>query len=98
VTHTVTLVTDVYVSKREALRELSQLFGVDVNDSDPSNSVLDLGLGVVLSIEVPKFGEDLPLTIDLTGWRPEDVESVAGDVISRLGKELSWSVTIVPVR
>jgi hypothetical protein len=96
VTHTITLVTDVYVSKQEALHQLSGVLGVPVNDSDPSNAVLDLDGGVVLSIEVPKFGEDLPLTLDLTGRREGDVNKAADDLIARLGRELSWSVGVVP--
>ena len=95
-THTITLVTDVYVSKQEALHQLSGVLGVPVNDSDPSNAVLDLDGGVVLSIEVPKFGEDLPLTLDLTGRREGDVNKAADDLIARLGRELSWSVGVVP--
>jgi len=96
VTHTITLVTDVYVSKQEALHELSGVLGVPVNDSDPSNAVLDLDGGVVLSIEVPKFGEDLPLTIDLSGGQAADVEKSAQNLITTVGHNLSWSATVVP--
>ena len=94
-THTVTLVSDVYVSKAEALTELSTLLGVPINDGDRSNAVLDLAGGVVLSIEVPKFGEDLPLTIDLSGEDPTTLERVTDDVIEQAGEGLSWSLTIV---
>ena len=94
-THTITLVSDVYVSKTEALRALSQLFDTAINDSDPSDAVLNLESGVVLSIEVPKFGEDLPLTIDLTGQNLSSLERASSDVIDRVGEGLSWSLTVV---
>ena len=94
-THTITLVSDVYVSKTEALRALSQLFDTAIDDSDPSDDVLNLEDGVVLSIEVPKFGEDLPLTIDLTGQDFSSLERVSSDVIDRVGDGLSWSLTVV---
>ena len=90
-----TLVSDVYVSKAEALTALSTLLGVPINDGDRSNAVLDLAGGVVLSIEVPKFGEDLPLTIDLTGEDLTTLERATDDVIGQAGEGLSWSLTIV---
>ena len=94
-THTITLVSDVFVSKTEALRALSQLFTTPIDDSDPSDAVLNLEGGVVLSIEVPKFGEDLPLTIDLTGQDLSSLERVSSDVIDLVSEGLSWSLTVV---
>ena len=94
-THTITLVSDRYLSKTEALRALAELLGVPINDTDPSNAVLDLDGGVVLSIEVPKFGEDLPLTVDLTAHNAEALEKVTREVIERAREGLSWSMTIV---
>ena len=94
-THTITLVGDVHVSKTEALRALSQLFDTAVDDSDPANAVLTLEGGVVLSIEVPKFGEDLPLTVDLTGKDVSRLEQVTDEVIDRAREGLSWSLVVV---
>jgi hypothetical protein len=94
-THTITLVSDVYVSKTEALRVLSELFDTPIDDSDPSDAVLNLGGGVVLSIEVPKFGEDLPLAVDLTGQDDSSLEQVTREVIDRVREGLSWPLTIV---
>jgi hypothetical protein len=94
-THTITLVGDVYVSKTEALHALSALFDTPINDSNPAHAVLNLGGGVVLSIEVPKFGEDLPLTVDLSSDDGDALEKVTHDVIDRVGEGLSWSMTVV---
>ena len=89
-THTITLVSDIYLSKTEALRALSELLGVPINDSEPSNAVLDLDGGVVLSIEVPKFGEDLPLTLDLSGVNLGVLEISAEMVVKHALEGLSW--------
>ena len=94
-THTITLVGDVFVSKTEALRALSVLFDTHIDDSDPSNAVLKLQGGVVLSIEVPKFGEDLPLTLDLTGHNIDAVELATTHLIDTVYAGLSWTMTRV---
>jgi hypothetical protein len=94
VTHTITLVGDVYVSKAEALNALSTLLGVPINTTDPSNAVLDLDGGVVLSIEVPKFGEDLPLTLDVTGPGESAVSEASSSVIESVGQGLGWTLWI----
>ena len=92
-THTITLVGDVYVSKTEALRALSVLFDTPIDDSHPSDAVLQLEGGVVLSIEVPKFGEDLPLTLDLTGHNIDAVESATTRLVDKAYAGLSWTMT-----
>ena len=94
-THTITLVGDVYVSKTEALRALSELCDTAIDDSDPSDAVLALEGGVVLSIEVPKFGEDLPLTLDLTGDNITTVETATTQLVDQVYAGLSWTMTRV---
>jgi hypothetical protein len=95
VVHTTTLVSDVYLSKTEALRALSQLFQVAIDWSDPAEPVLVLEGGVVLSIEVPKFGEDLPLTLDLSGEDADVLNKTTHQVIDLVGAGLSWSMSVV---
>ncbi len=92
---TTTLVADVYVSKADALSALSELLGIAIRNTDPSDAVLDLDGGVVLTIEIPKFGEDLPLTIDLTA---EDAAALAGavqDLIARASNGFGWTLSPV---
>jgi hypothetical protein len=95
VTHTITLVTDVYLSKQEALHVLSEVLSAPFDTSDPSNATLVLDGGVVLAIEVPKFGEDLPLTIDISGDSLDAAQAVADMVIRTVTAGLSWSVSVV---
>jgi len=92
---TTTLVADVYVSKPEALFALSQLLGIPIRNTDPSNAVLDLDGGVVLTIEIPKFGEDLPLTIDLIADDPQALAEAALNLIDRASHALGWTLSPV---
>jgi hypothetical protein len=82
---TQTLVTTVFVSKTEALQLLEEKLGLDWILDDPADVTLALGDGAWLSIEVPKFGEDLPLTLDC---HHEDAAVLHG-VVDQLAKNLS---------
>ena len=93
-THTITLVTDVFLSKAEALEKLSGLLGRPVDASDPANAVIGLPEGVVLSIEVPKFGEDLPLTLDVTGPDQHTVSAGVDSLMDVVRERLDWSVSV----
>ena len=94
-THTTTLVADVYVSKTEALDALSALLGEPVDNADPSHAVIRVDDDVVVSIEVPKFGEDLPLTIDLIGPHQAAVDAAVESVTKLAQQELSWTLSVV---
>ena len=93
---TVTLVTSVFLSKAEALAVLEEALEVPWNTDDPSDVTLTLNNGVVLSIEVPKFGEDLPLTLDL--HHPDDVilRDVTDRITHTLETTLEWSLHEIP--
>jgi len=95
VTHTTTLVTEVYLSKKEALEALSQLFGRPIDDSDPADAKISLESGAMVTIEVPKFGEDLPLTLDVSSDSPELTEKAVTHIMDSAQTHLTWSLTIV---
>ncbi|AVG24519.1 hypothetical protein C3B54_111582 [Pontimonas salivibrio] len=93
---TLSVVTDVFLSKREALAQLEVVLNVRADRRDPTNPYLFMPTGTVLTIEVPKFGEDLPLTLDLRADIPhavlvEQAESLA----KQLGDDLGWSCIIL---
>lgn len=93
---TLSVVTDVFLSKREALAQLEVVLDVRADRRDPTNPYLFMPSGTLLTIEVPKFGEDLPLTLDLQADIPhhvlvEQAESLAG----QLGEDLGWSCMIL---
>ena len=93
---TVTLVTSVFLSKAEALAVLEEALDAHWNIDDPSDVTLPLSKGVVLSIEVPKFGEDLPLTLDLHHDDESVLREVADQVWATLEKALGWSIHEIP--
>ena len=93
---TVTLVTSVCLSKAEALAVLEEALEAPWNIDDPSDVTLPLAQGVVLSIEIPKFGEDLPLTLDLHHGEDSVLREVAARVTRTLETTLGWSIHEIP--
>jgi len=89
---TVSLVTDVFLSKREALSLLAETLRLPVKDTDSAEPWLALEAGVALHIEIPKFGDDLPLTLDLTGGNREQVEAASDSLTATLIQTLGWNV------
>ena len=96
VVHTVTLVTSVFLSKAEALAVLEEALDVPWNTDDPSDVTLMLDQGVSLTIEVPKFGEDLPLTLDLHHDDEGVLRGAADQVTQVLETSLGWSLHEIP--
>jgi len=92
------LVTTVFMSKAEALGLLSDTLGIPWILHDPADVTVALPDGVVLRIEVPKFGEDLPITLDLEHPDPEVLNRVAEDFAGRLEDELGWATSALPIR
>ena len=92
------LATRVFMSQAEALALLTDTLGVPSILDAPAAVTLPLPEGVVLSIEVPKFGEDLPITLDLRHADPEVLTRVAGDCALRLDFELGWATSALPIR
>ncbi|MDA7814787.1 hypothetical protein N8964_00975 [Pontimonas sp.] len=91
---TTTLVTSVHLSKAEALEILSDALSASWVSDDPGEVTLALQNGVMLSIEVPKFGEDLPLTLDCHHRDPKVLEQVVNQVVSTLTGTLGWTIHI----
>jgi hypothetical protein len=93
---TVTLVTSVFLSKAEALAVLEEVLEAPWNIDDPSDVTLPLDQGVAVSIEIPKFGEDLPLTLDLHHAEESVLREVADQVTHTLETTLGWSIHEIP--
>lgn len=87
------LVTTVFISKAEALGLLSDSLGVPWILDEPGDVTLGLDEGVVLSIEVPMFGEDLPITLDLHHADDTTLALVTDVFAQRLETELGWTTT-----
>jgi hypothetical protein len=93
---TVTLVTSVFMSKADALAVLEDVLDAPWNIDDPGDVTLPLAHGAVLSIEVPHYGEDLPLTLDLHHDDESVLREVADQVSGTLEKVLGWSIHEIP--
>jgi len=91
----VTLVTSVFISKAEALDLLERELGWAWNTDDPADVTLALPGGATLSIDIPKYGEDLPLTLDIHHDDPDAVDEVAAEAAASLAERLGWSVQVV---
>ena len=92
---TITLVADIFLSKAEALDVLSTALDAPWVTDDPSEVTLLLPSGAVLTIEVPKFGEDLPLTLDCHHDNAQVLVSLTEDIARTLRTTLGWDITVL---
>lgn len=92
---TLSLVTPVFMSKAEALAVLSEKLGVESLIHDPANVTLQLRDGAWISIEVPKFGEDLPLTLDVHHSAAEELAQIVAELQENLRTLLAWDTMVV---
>jgi hypothetical protein len=87
---TLSLITHVFLPRTEALSLLEAALGVPASGDNLAQAVFHLDHGVILSIEVPKFGEDLPLTLDLTGEDTTALRHSATTLSGTLNSALGW--------
>lgn len=87
---TVSLVTSVFISKAEALAVLEQSLGLEWFTDDPADVTLPLRDGAWISIEVPHYGEDLPLTLDVHHTEMATLDEVATELQESLRTTLAW--------
>lgn len=81
------------LTKRDALRQLRASLGYALRNADSANPVLTLSSSSWLTIEIPKFGEAPPLTLDV--WSSEsrdDAEAHALELSSQIAENLGWHV------
>jgi hypothetical protein len=95
---TLSLVTTVFISKAEAFGLFTDTLGLPWILDDPTDVTVALPDGVVMGIEVPKFGEDLPITLDLEHADPDVLSRVAEDFARRLESVLGWATYALPLR
>jgi hypothetical protein len=88
-------VADIFLSKAEALDVFSTALDAPWVTDDPSDVTLLLPSGAVLTIEVPKFGEDLPLTLDCHHDNAQVLVSVTEDIARTLRTTLGWDITVL---
>lgn len=91
--NTISLVTDVFLSKRDALSVLSDTLRLPVQGGNSSDPWIEIEGGVALHIEIPKFGEDLPLTLDVTGANPTQLDEVCTSLSDTLSATQGWTIS-----
>ena len=87
---TKSLVTEKYISKAEALDVLAEALQVEWITDDPSDVFLPLEHGGLLSIDVPHYGEDLPLTIECHHPDEHTLDQVISALQQKLVDTLGW--------
>ena len=87
---TLSLVSDVFLSKREALSALSSVLRLPILEQASADPYLVIEPGVELRIEVPKYGEDLPLTLDLHGTHLDQRRDVSRSLTDTVRDTLGW--------
>jgi len=92
---TKSVVTEVYISKAEALDVLAQALEVEWIIDDPSDVFLPLEHGGILSIDVPHYGEDLPLTLECHHDDEETLPLVISALQSTLADTLGWKTSVL---
>lgn len=90
---TLSLVSDVFLSKREALSALSSVLRLPILEQTSADPYLVIEPGIELRIDVPKYGEDLPLTLDLHGTRLDQLRDVSRSLADTVRETLGWMLT-----
>lgn len=88
---TLSLITDAFIPRTEALELLESALGVRASGGNLAENYFSLGDDVRLSIEIPKFGEDLPLTLDFSGTNPALLRKQAMEVSAMVKESLGWT-------
>lgn len=87
---TISLVTPVFMSKADALALLSERLGLPWITDDPSDVTLPLRDSGFISIEVPHYGEELPLTLEVHHPVAETLDAIATELQASLRASLEW--------
>ena len=88
---TLSLITDAFIPRTDALELLESALGARASGGNLAENYFSLGDDVRLSIEIPKFGEDLPLTLDFSGTHSALLRERAMEVSAMVKESLGWT-------
>jgi hypothetical protein len=88
---TLSLITDAFIPRTEALALLESALGMHALGGNLAEKHFVLGDDARLSIEIPKFGEDLPLTLDFSGTNAAVLREHAMAVSASVKESLGWA-------
>ena len=91
-TFTATIVAQVQRTKPDALWAIATALSTKVENPTGANAFIALPEGRV-EVEIPKFGESLPLTIDVVDSRSQaEARASAQNLLDRLEQSTGWQV------
>ena len=88
---TLSVITDAFIPRIQAFDDLSRTLDLPVLGQGTAQPRIALEDGVSLEIEVPKCGEDLPITLDLHGPAIQTLRTTAEELAATLQNALGWS-------
>lgn len=91
--HLAALVCHEALTKRDAFEQLRGLLGLDIRNPDSAQPVMVIDATTWLTIDIPKFGEAPPLTLDV--WSSVSVDEArkhANALASKIAENLGWTV------
>ena len=92
-TFTATIIAQVQRTKPEALWAIARALSTHVENPSGANAFIALPDGGRIDVEIPKFGESLPLTIDVLDERgPAEARASAQDILDLLEQSTGWQV------
>jgi len=92
-TFTATIVAQVQRTKPEALWAIAAALGTEITGATGANAYIALPDGGRVEVEIPKFGESLPLAIDVVDPRGEaEARASAQNVLHLLEQSTGWQI------
>ncbi|WP_051973376.1 hypothetical protein [Cryobacterium sp. MLB-32] len=91
--HTATIVAQTQQTKPEALAIIAAALKIPVTGVATAHSYIRLARGGRVEVEIPKFGESLPLTIDVYSRRSAaEARASAQNVLELVATATGWQI------
>ena len=92
-TFTATIVAQIQSTKPDALWAIATALSTQVENQTGANAFIALPNGGRVDVEIPKFGESLPLTIDVVDTRSQiEARASAQNILDLLEQSTGWQV------
>ncbi|MBB5639751.1 hypothetical protein [Cryobacterium roopkundense] len=91
--YSATIVAQTYQTKPEALAIIAAALALPVTGTATAHSYISLARGGRVEVEIPKFGESLPLAIDVYSRRSAaEARTSAQNVLEILTTATGWQI------
>ena len=90
---TATIVAQIQSTKPDALQAIAAALHTEVHNPSGANAYIALADGGRIEVEIPKFGESLPLTIDVVNTRgAAEARAAAATLLDVLHRATGWEI------